>query len=48
MADLKKIELDIIAKAEAMAKILSRGNDCEIRKDVNGIKVVEVKKSVVR
>ena len=37
MADLKKMELDIIEKAEAIAKEISKGNDVYITKSASGV-----------
>lgn len=39
MADLKKMELDIIAKAKAIAKEIAKGNDVYITKSASEIKV---------
>lgn len=37
MADLKKIELDIIEKAKAIAKEIAKGNDVYITKSASGV-----------
>lgn len=37
MADLKKIELDIVEKAKAIAKEIAKGNDVYITKSANGV-----------
>ena len=37
MADLKKIELEIIAKAKAIAKEIAKGNDVYITKSASGV-----------
>ena len=44
----REIKLAIIEQAEKMADIISKGNDIEITKTGNGIKIVEEKKKVVR
>lgn len=42
----KKLQMDIIAKSEAIAKILKSGHDVELRKDGSQkIKVIEVRKT---
>ena len=38
----------IVASAEHMAEIIRSGNDVEIRSAMNGLKIYEVKKKVVR
>lgn len=47
MADVKKTRMDIIDKAEEIAKIIVKGKDVELRKSPNGISVCEVSKRVV-
>lgn len=47
MADVKKIEQDIRDKVGEIAKVLNRGYDCEIRRESGGVRVIEVKKTVV-
>ena len=42
-----KIRLDVIAKAEIIAKAIRRGNDVEIRKTSSGISVTEISKRVL-
>ena len=42
-----KLRLDIISKAEIIAKSLDEGNDVELRKSSNGVSVAEVNKKVV-
>ena len=37
MADLKKMELDIIEKAKAIAKEIAKGNDVYITKSASGV-----------
>lgn len=43
-----KVKLQIVENADKIAKIIQRGNDVEIRHDVSGVKIIEVKKAVVR
>lgn len=33
--------------AEKIAEIITTGNDCELRKDKNGLKIIEVRKTVI-
>lgn len=42
-----KIKLDVIAKAEIIAKAIRRGNDVEIRKTSSGVSVTEISKRVL-
>ncbi len=42
-----KLRLDIISKAEIIAKSLDKGKDVELRKSSNGVSVAEVNKKVV-
>lgn len=44
----KDMALQIIEKAGALGKSLAKGKDIEIRKDTNGLKILEVEKKVVR
>ena len=46
MADTRKIKLDIIEKAEAIAKEIAKGNDIYITKSASGVvvKALSVKK----
>ena len=37
MSDTRKIKLDIIEKAEAIAKEISKGNDVYITKSASGV-----------
>ena len=39
MADLKKMELEIIEKAKAIAKEIAKGNDVYITKSASEIKI---------
>lgn len=48
MTEKDKIKLEIIDKAEKIATCVTKGNDVEVRKDLNGVKIIEVKKAVVR
>lgn len=41
------LKIDIIEKAEIIAKSLKAGKDVEIRKTANGISVTEIAKKVV-
>lgn len=43
----RELELLIAEKAGKIAKVLSKGKDCEIRTSPNGIAVIEVQKKVV-
>lgn len=43
----RELKLLIIEKAEKMANILSKGNDCEIRTSPKGISVLRIKKEVI-
>ncbi len=43
----REIKLKIIEQAENMAKILTKGKDCEIRKSANGVSIAEISKKVV-
>lgn len=47
MASERELKLKIIDNAETIAKILSKGSDCELRKTATGVSVAEVKKKVV-
>lgn len=47
MADIKKIETDIISKAEEIAKAIAKGRDVELRKSASGVSVAEVTKKVI-
>lgn len=42
-----RIKLDVIAKAEIIAKAIRCGNDVEIRKTSSGISVTEISKRVL-
>lgn len=43
----RELKLRIIEKASEMARILYKGNDCELRTSPNGVAVIKVKKEVV-
>lgn len=43
----RELKLIIIEKAPDMAKILSKGNDCELRTSPNGVAVIKVRKEVI-
>jgi len=43
----REIKLKIIEQAENMAKILTKGKDCEIRKSANGVSIAEISKKIV-
>ena len=47
VADIDKIQQDIIKKSDVIAKSIKSGKDVEIRKTTNGISVAEVSKKVV-
>lgn len=42
------LKIKIAENAETIAKILSKGKDCEIRKSASGISIAEVGKKVVK
>lgn len=44
----RELKLSVIEKAEVIAKLLCRGKDVEIRKDAGGVKIIEVRKTVMR
>ena len=43
----RELKLRIEEKLEEMAKILAKGNDCELRASPNGVAVIKVKKEVI-
>lgn len=43
----RELKLMISEKSMEIAKIIYKGNDCEIRKSPNGISIIEVNKRVV-
>lgn len=44
----RELKMKIIENAEIIAKALSKGKDCEIRKSASGISIAEVGKKVVK
>ena len=44
----RELKMKIIESAEIIAKTLSKGKDCEIRKSASGISIAEVGKKVVK
>jgi len=45
---LAEIQKQINERSIEIAHILSRGMDCELRKDSSGVKIIEVKKTIVK
>lgn len=45
--DRTELKKSIIEKAEEIAEVLSKNNDCEIRTSPNGVAVIKVKKEVI-
>ena len=45
---ISEIQKQINERSLQMANILARGMDCELRKDSSGVKIIEIKKTVVR
>lgn len=45
---LGEIQKQLNEKSLTIAAILARGKDVELRKDASGVKIVEIKKTVVR
>lgn len=43
----REIKLKIIEKAEEIAAVLYKNNDCELRTSPNGVAVIKVKKEVI-
>jgi hypothetical protein len=43
----RELKLKIVEQAENIAKILTKGKDCEIRKSANGVSIAEISKKVV-
>lgn len=43
----RELKLKIIEKAEEIATVLYKNNDCELRTSPNGVAVIKVKKEVV-
>lgn len=44
----RELKIKIAENAETIAKILSKGKDCEIRKSASGISIAEIGKKVVK
>lgn len=44
---IRNIKMDIIDKAEIMARIIAKDKDIELRKGKYGVKVVEVSKTQI-
>jgi len=45
---ISEIQKQINERSLQIAHILARGMDCELRKDSSGVKIIEIKKTVVR
>lgn len=45
--DKTELKKSIIEKAEEIATVLCKNNDCELRTSPNGVAVIKVKKEVV-
>ena len=45
---ISEIQKQINERSLQIAHILARGMDCELRKDSSGVKIVEIKKTVVK
>lgn len=45
--DKTEVKNSIIEKAEEIAEVLCKNNDCELRTSPNGVSVIKVKKEVV-
>lgn len=45
---ISEIQKQINERSLQIAHILARGMDCELRKDSSGVKIIEVKKTVMR
>lgn len=43
----REIKLKVIDNADKIAKIVHKGNDIEIRREVSGIKIIEIIKKKV-
>ena len=43
-----EIQKQINERSLQIAHILARGLDCELRKDSSGVKIVEIKKTIVK
>ena len=45
---IAEIQRQVNEHSLQIAHILARGLDCELRKDSSGVKIVEIKKTVVK
>jgi hypothetical protein len=45
--DKTELKNSVIEKAEEIAEVLFKNNDCELRTSPNGVSVIKVKKEVV-
>ena len=45
---ISEIQKQINERSLQIAHILARGMDCELRKDSSGVKIIEVKKTIVK
>lgn len=45
---IAEIQKQVNERSLQIAHILARGLDCELRKDSSGVKIVEIKKTVVK
>lgn len=45
--DKTEVKNSIIQKAEEIAEVLCKNNDCELRASPNGVAVIKVKKEVI-
>lgn len=45
--DKTELKNSVIQKAEKIAEVLSKNNDCELRTSPNGVAVIKVKKEVI-
>lgn len=45
---ISEIQKQVNERSLQIAHILARGMDCELRKDSSGVKIIEIKKTVVR
>lgn len=43
----RELKLKIIEKAEEIAEVLCKNNDCELRTSPNGVAIIKVRKEVV-
>jgi len=45
---ISEIQKQVNERSLQIAHILARGLDCELRKDSSGVKIVEIKKTIVK